>query len=380
MPSPKLTKKTSHIGSLAKLIQKVDRSDLKSDFDAWPELANEAWTTSKVEEVDDGFDSILFAGMGGSGIIGALLCDYASETRSPLRFSCLNDYHLPWNLSKNTLVVGVSCSGNTEETLSALSEAHSKRLAIVSFGSGGLIKELSEKWHSGFTQTKALKIPRSSLPGLFFAVLKFFWHNKLLEIKEGDVRETIEELRTAREIALRLNERENSALNIAREINASGTFPLIYSEGRTRAVGLRFRQSLNENSKIHAFNGEVPEICHNDIVGWDHEETASKALKSKTVPIAITLELDDDLKEIKTRFGILQDIVRKRGGKSLDAPYAGKSYLSRIMSMLYFLDYATYYTAILRGVDPIKTPSLDMLKSELSRRLKFSSRLEQQYL
>ncbi len=378
MPHSNRTKRAQHSLSLSKLIQKVDRSDLKSDFDSWPELANDTWTVSKVADIGRNFDSVLFVGMGGSGIIGALLCDYAKEMRSPLRFSCLNDYHLPSNLDGNTLVVGVSSSGGTEETLSALSDAHSKGLQIASFGSGGLLKDFSDKWDSKFTLTRALKTPRSSLPGLLFALLKFFSHNRLLPIEEAIVRETIEVMMRAREMS-QGDELRNPALKIAKEIIASGTPPLIYSQSRTHSVGLRFRQSLNENSKMHAFNGDVPEICHNDVVGWD-SLTGLKGSKSKIDAIAIMLQLEDDNEEIKTRFGILRDIVRKRGGKSFDSPHAGESYLSRTVSMLYLLDYTTYYAAILRGVDPIKTPSIDLLKRELNKRLNFVSRLEEQYL
>lgn len=377
MPSVRQTKKGASRGSLSKLIEKVDRSDLKSDFDGWPELAKDAWTNSKVGEVDQDVDSIVFTGMGGSGIIGALLCDYANETRSPTRFACLNDYHLCSNLSKNTLVVGVSCSGNTEETLSALSEAHSKDLMIASFGSGGRIKDLSEKWHSKFTQTRMLKTPRTSLPGLFFAALKFFWRNRLLQIDEAEVVETIENMKKVRKLCREEDELENTSLTIARRIIASGAPLLIYSNSRTHAVGLRFRQSINENAKLHAFNGDVPEICHNDVVGWDYAEADRKNPKSKMTPLAIMLRFEDDFTEIKTRFGILQDIIRNRGGKSLDSPYLGKSYLSRTLSMLYLLDYAAYYAAILRGVDPMKTPSIDLLKRELNKKLNFLSRVEE---
>lgn len=375
MPSVGQTKKGASRGSLSKLIEKVDRSDLKSDFDEWPELAKDAWTNSNVEEVDQRVDSIVFTGMGGSGIIGALLCDYANETRSPRRFECLNDYHLRSNLSKNTLVVGVSCSGNTEETLSALSEAHSKGLMIASFGSGGRIKDFSEKWHSKFTQTKMLKTPRSSLPGLLFAVLKFFWSNRLLQIEEAEVAETIENMKKVRNLCRGKDELENPSLAIARRIIASNAPLLIYSNSRTHGVGLRFRQSVNENAKLHAFHGDVPEICHNDVVGWDYSKADLKNPKSKMTPLAIMLRFEDDFTEIKTRFRILQDIIRKRGGKSLDSPCVGKSYLSRTLSMLYLLDYTTYYAAILRGVDPMKTPSIDLLKRELNKKLNFLSRV-----
>ncbi len=361
---------------LKELIHEVDKSDLKSDFDSWPELAEEAWSHSEVNDLDGEYDSVIFTGMGGSGIIGALVSDIANETKSPLPFANLNDYHLPTSLSTRCLVVGVSCSGNTEETLSALSEAHSRGLKISSFGSGGSLKEFSEKWKSGFTQTRMLKVPRSSLPGLLFPVLKLLSQNGLLQINDADIEESIENLKRVRDLAISEDNKENLSVEIAAQVITYDCPALIYSQRRTRAVGLRFRQSLNENAKIHAFNGDVPEVCHNDIVAWDRDQASTRKTKSTTVPNAVMLRLKDDPEEIAVRFGVLRDIVRDRGGKCIDAPYLGRSFLSRAFSMLYFLDYATYFAAILRKVDPIITPSIDHLKSQLNKRLDFVSRLK----
>ncbi len=360
---------------LKKLIPKVDKSDLKSDFDSWPELAEEAWSHSSVNELHGEFESVIFSGMGGSGIIGALAIDVANEINSPLFFVNLNDYHLPMNASDHSLVVAVSCSGNTEETLSSVSEAHSRGLTIASFGSGGRLLDFSQKWHFRFTQTKMLKVPRSSLPGLFFPVLKLLSRSSLLPIRDIDVEETIDNLKRARDIAKIEDDDDNPSVTIARQIVEHDCIPLIYSQRRTRAVGLRFRQSLNENAKMHAFNGEVPEICHNDIVGWDNKLSVTSKTKLRDSPFAVILQLEDDPDEIRVRLDILREIVRDRGGTCMNAPGLGKTFLSRILTMLYFLDYSSYYAAILRRVNPIVTPSIDFLKSELTKKLDFLTRL-----
>src|SRR5579863_2325060 len=92
--------------SIEEMIRKVDRSSLKADFDFWPQLAKSAWSdTNNSDDLSD-VQEVVFAGMGGSGVIGALLCDYANEIKSTRKFSCLNDYHLPSDLSKDALVIG----------------------------------------------------------------------------------------------------------------------------------------------------------------------------------------------------------------------------------------------------------------------------------
>src|SRR5579875_1283307 len=109
---------------LEKTIRAIDKSDLRSDFASWANLASKAWNNTVAPDIQNKYDSILFAGMGGSGIIGGLVSDYATELNSDISFDTIRDYHLPSSIGKNTLVIGVSCSGNTEETLSILAEAY----------------------------------------------------------------------------------------------------------------------------------------------------------------------------------------------------------------------------------------------------------------
>jgi glucose/mannose-6-phosphate isomerase len=132
---------------------------------------------------------------------------------------------------------------------------------------------------------------------------------------------------------------------------------------------------LNENAKIHGYDGVIPELCHNDIVSWDFAKTAKtkKSYISNAVPVA--LKLEDDPLEIKTRFQIVEDILKKAKAQFVQVPSLGTTYTSRIISMLYLLDYSTYFAAILRGVDPIQTPSVDILKTELKTRLNYLGRL-----
>jgi glucose/mannose-6-phosphate isomerase len=357
----------------------VDSSDLKSDFDQWPKLALSIWNEPSNRDQFPrltNYSRLLFAGMGGSGISGEILLDYSKEKRSKVVFETLKDYHLPNYVDNNSLVVGMSSSGNTEETLGVLSEASRRGIDGWTFGSGGLIETFSEtKWHFPFTRTRMLKVPRSSFPGMFFYVLKELWRSGLVELDPEDVLESIKQYETVRKKCNDVD-KSNPALQLSkRMVTPDGASPLIYASARTHAVGLRVRQSINENAKLHAFDGTVPELCHNDIVGWD-----SKGSHCKTVPTAGTESrhptlllrlVEDDPIEIKTRFDIIQEIISSSKGESFEAPYEGSSYLCRILTMFYYLDYATYFMAILRGVDPIKTPSIDLLKKALASRMNY---------
>ncbi|MCL5066800.1 MAG: hypothetical protein M1368_00410, partial [Thaumarchaeota archaeon] len=248
---------TDHAKKVLASAPKIDKSKLRSDFDAWPSLAAKSLDESNPPVLDRKYEAILFAGLGGSGIIGEVISDLAAES-SAVRIETLKDYHLPKHVGPETLVVGVSCSGNTEETISVVMEAIKRDVDVCAFGSGGILETISNP-KVKFTKTAMLKAPRSSFPGLFFPVLKFMMQNGYFSLQNSDVQEAVTALEEANISALRPNPNSNPALKLGLKIGESNAIPLVYSSRRTRSVGLRFRQSLNENTKLHAFDGVVPE-------------------------------------------------------------------------------------------------------------------------
>ncbi|MHB8567031.1 MAG: SIS domain-containing protein [Nitrososphaerales archaeon] len=357
-------------------IAKIDRSDFKRDFDEWPALARRAWE-SPAPSTQPKPKALVIAGMGGSGIVGELISDFCREACSTTRISIIKDYQLPSDVEEASIILGVSSSGNTEETIAVLHEAARRGLKGYTFGTGGNIESFSEK-NPGFcfTRTTMLTTPRSSLPALLYPVLKFLLQSKIVSLNNADVQESFKVLEEVRCNASDLNNLDkNKSYLIAKSLVTEQTFPLVYSTRRTRAVGLRFRQSLNENAKMHSFDGTIPELCHNEIVGWDaRTASVAKSAKKENTPVPVLLALADDPEELITRLGIVREIITNNRGEGLMAPFSGKSFFARIMSMLYWLDYSTYYAAILRGIDPIGTPSIDFLKLELLTRLDYLKR------
>ena len=367
-------KSRKFVESLFTSASKIDKSNLLEDYNTWPEFAKSSWEETQPEQLERTYTSILFVGMGGSGIVGDVLGDLASE-QDGCRIDVVKDYHLPKYYSSDTLVIGLSSSGNTEETISVVNEATRRGFDICTFGSGGLLEKMSStNSRIKFTKTKMLKVPRTSFPGLFYPVLKFLVQNGYLKTSEDHVMDSINCLSRVRELASKQIVKQNKALEIALELNPKAALPLVYTSKRTRAIGLRYRQSLNENAKLHAYDGLIPELCHNEIVSWDYAKTAraKKSVVSNAVPIALRLE--DDPLEIRTRFQIVEEILRRAKAQLVQVPSMGTSYLSRIVSMIHLLDYSTYFTSILRGVDPTLTPSIDFLKEELRTRLNYLGR------
>ena len=370
-----MRKKETSLDNVKKVLDsapKIDKSNLRSDFNAWPSLASKSWSETVPPVLDRKYEAILFAGLGGSGIVGEVVADIASES-SKARIETLKDYHIPNHVGSETLVVGVSCSGNTEETISVVMEAVKRGIDACTFGSGGILETITNP-RVKFTKTSMLKAPRSSFPGLFFPVLKFMMQNGYLDVRDNDVQESISQLEEVNVTALRQSPGSNPALRLGLQIGLSNACPLVYSSRRTRSVGLRFRQSLNENAKLHAFDGVVPELCHNEVVAWDAIRASTKKRAASGNFLVTSLRLEDDAEEIKTRFDIVEDIARKSGAQTFKATCMGRSYLSRIVTMLYLLDYSTYYAAIARGVNPMMTPSIDLLKTQLKKRLNYLAR------
>jgi glucose/mannose-6-phosphate isomerase len=391
------------------MISFLDPSDLKGDLDSWPSLAERSWKDfTSIPKLPDNVEGIVLAGMGGSGIAGDLICDISAEKSSKLMLFTNKDYHLPKWVDGRFALVAISCSGNTEETLSVVAEARARGIECFGIGSGGLLKKFAqEKWNFPFIQTGMLKVPRTSLPALFFPLVKLFSENSILKVDQEDLDDCFNSLNKVKELSGKLkNLRSNPSFEIAQQLASNEDRLLIYSSRRTRAVGLRFRQSLNENAKMHAFNGEIPELCHNDIVGWDLQDSRiqdigekSKRLvstksaekrkrrsfaaeghsSSKAAPsngLALLLRLrEDDPEEIRVRFDVVSDVIRRRNGIRIIAPYFGKSFIARTFSMLYSLEYSTYFAAVLRGINPILTPSIDLLKKEMTRKLGFVGRI-----
>lgn len=360
-----------NIQDLSERMRIVDPSNLKEDFDAWPELARRTWTNTPKTTIGRDVKTIVLAGMGGSGIVGDIVTDVARRMASKIQFEVINNYHIPESVPEDALVIGISASGNTAETLSFVAEAERRGIKGVVISSGGKMEEFAKLSRNfTFIKTEILKVPRSTFSGLIFAVLKLLSDNSLLDVN-NDIEETIECLGRVRDECCDIASNGNKALEIAAKIVDDDRMfiPIIYGARYTRAAGRRFRQSLNENAKVHAFSGEIPEICHNSIVGWDTGAALANGIERidghhmRAIPIL--LKLDEDPPEVQARFGIVEKILKETGIEPITAPYIGRSYLSKTFSLIYYLEYVTYYTAILRGVNPILTPSIDRLKSEL---------------
>lgn len=303
--------------------------------------------------------NIVITGLGGSAIGGDLIRSYLSnELTVPLIVN--RNYSLPEFTSSGTLVIVSSYSGNTEETISSHLDALNRKAQIACITSGGETERLAKKHKNYLIKIPKGYPPRAALGFSFFPILILLSKLGLVKNKQKAIKETISLLQKKSKIYQSLNADKNPALQLAQKF--FNRLPVIYSSSdHFDSVNLRWRGQLSENSKVLAFGNVLPEMNHNELVGW-------KILKSIMANmVVIFLKDKNNHKRIKTRMKITEEIVKEYAAEVLNIESQGKSLLTRMFSLIYLGDWTSYYLSIINGVDPTPVKVIDYLKNKLSK-------------
>ena len=232
-------------------------------YDKWPEIARESFESEQKPIDFQNIDHIVFGGMGGSGAIGDMFQSILSKTK--IHVNVVKGYILPETVNSNTLVIITSVSGNTSETLSLLKSAKKIGTKIIAFSSGGKIQEYCVKNNIKFILVPKYHSPRATFPSFLYTILKVLYQT--LKIKEDNIIESIKELEILQRKINSLNLTEdNISLNLAKSIKL---IPIIYYPFGLQSATIRFKNSLQENAKMHAACEDVIEASHNGIVSWE---------------------------------------------------------------------------------------------------------------
>jgi len=319
-------------------------------YDRWPQIAKEYFESNSNILERENFDHIVFAGMGGSGALSDLFFSILSETN--IHVSVIKGYLLPSTVNSNTLVVTTSVSGNTKETLSVLEEAYRKDCNIIGFSDGGIMEEFCKKNSIMYQKIPKIHSARASFTAYLFGMLASL--TNVLPIRETDVRESISLIQNLQEKISSSNlNSENPALELAERING---VPLIYYPWGLQSVAIRFKNSLQENAKMHAMVEDVIEACHNGIVSWE---------KSSNIK-PILIQGKDDYIKTKERWEILKEYFDINGVDYLEINSVSGNILSKIINLIYLLDYTSIFKAVLDGIDPSPIKSIDFIKNRLN--------------
>jgi glucose/mannose-6-phosphate isomerase len=330
-------------------IQRYDSKKMYEAYDYWPKLAKEYYEKdfSKLE-IDD-IDHIVFAGMGGSGTIGDIISSILSKTN--IHVNVVKGYLLPKTVDSNTLVVATSISGNTDEVLSILKNSENSKAKFISFSSDGNLEKISIENNIKHVKISQSHSPRASLPSFLYSILNVL--ENVIPIKKNDIVESISKLEKTQKLisSSNLNEK-NPSLSLANWIK---NIPIIYYPLGLHAAAIRFKNSLQENAKVHAISEDVIEACHNGIVAWEN--------KTSVQPILI--QGHDDYIKTKERWKIFKEFLQSRQIDFKEVNSDEGNILSKIMYLIYLLDYSTIYHAIESKIDPTPVKSIEFIKKRL---------------
>jgi glucose/mannose-6-phosphate isomerase len=318
-------------------------------YDVWPSIAKKSYF-SGLEKIDfKNIDHVVFSGMGGSGAIGDLF--HSVLSKSDIHVSIVKGYLLPKTVDTNTLVVTTSVSGNTSETLNVLKSASELDCKIIGFSSGGMMEQFCLKNNIEFRKISQIHSPRASFVKYVYSILHVL--DLIIPIDASDVKESIIMLEKIFENINSDNlTGSNHALGLAEWISG---IPLIYYPWGLQAAAIRFKNSLQENTKTHAIIEDVIEACHNGIVSWES--------KSDIQPILI--QGKDDYVKTQERWQIIKDYFKQHKISYYEIESEAGNIISKIMGLTYLLDYASIYRAVLSKNDPSPVTSIDFIKKRL---------------
>jgi len=311
-------------------------------------LAIAAKVNLKAPEND--IQSIVICGMGGSGIGGKLVAQWV-QNECPIPVVSFQDYHLPAYIGKNTLVIGSSYSGNTEETLIAVEEAHERGAHIIGVTSGGKLEQFCAE--EGYD---CIIVPGGNPPrtAIGFSIVQL----TSILIKLGLAKASLlDEIESGRKLILaNLEEIHAEAKKIAAFLHKK--VPAIYAGANYEAVAIRAKQQFNENSKELCWQHVIPEMNHNELVGWGGGDDRFGAL---------FLQTGDLTPRNQRRFDISVELVSERTKNIHIAHAKGSTQIERSLYLIHLVDWASLYLSEMKDGDPIEIRVIDYLKGELSK-------------
>jgi glucose/mannose-6-phosphate isomerase len=308
----------------------------------------------------DGITSVVVAGMGGSAIGGELAAGYLARSMS-VPLSVVRGYSLPAYVGPSTFVYVSSYSGNTEETLSAYAEARERRARIVCSTTGGEVGRAAEESGHDIVGVPTGYPPRAALGFGLVPLLLVLGRLGLAPDPAGDIDDAIETAQVGvGRLGLAVPSSENEAKKLASWL--FGHVPVVYGTApATSVVANRWCGQFSENSKLVAHRNELPEMNHNEIVGWSGTRPMGGDAR------VVFLRDEDDHPRVVRRVEITREAIAATGAEVRDVASRGKTALGRLISLVQLGDFVSLYLAMLGGVDPTPVIPIDRLKKELAR-------------
>lgn len=302
--------------------------------------------------------NVVVLGMGGSAIGGALAAALVAD-ECPVPVLCVGGYDLPAYAGPDTLVVGSSYSGKTEETLSAFAQALERNCRLVAIATGGDLAAIAEEKGIPLLRFPPCLAPRAAIGYSLMLLLGILWRAGLIRDPGDDLDEAIAVLEDwQQELRPETPTARNPAKRLAGQL--IGRMPVVYGAGFLAPVARRWKGQFNENAKQWAVWEEMPELNHNAVVGYGLPEGVREQV------YVMMLRSSWDHPRIRARWDITKELLLQEGIAPDEFWGRGKSRLAQMLSFIHFGDYVSLYLAVLNGVDPTQVGPIDYLKRRLS--------------
>ena len=301
--------------------------------------------------------SLVVCGMGGSAIGADLV--FAALPDLPVPAAVVRGYRLPEWVGPETLVVVASYSGQTEEALACAVQARARACAPICISSGGSLSALAEREGLPLVVVPGGGQPRAAVGVLSTSILAALEAAGLCHEHAADVDAAATQLEADNEVLGPHREDEhNPAKGLARRLE--NRLAVVYGAGTTAPVARRWKGQVNENAKAPSFFNELPELDHNELMGWTSLPHVTRA------SLAVFLSDPEEDERLTRRAELTAQEYEALGVSPELVAARGSSRLARLFSLVQLGDYVSCYLAVLYGVDPTPVDAIQALKAGLA--------------
>lgn len=338
-------------------VDRVDPGGMRDIIASFPEqLADGARRGRELHEELGNPARVFLVGMGGSGIAGEVFAAWVAH-RSRIPIQPIHDYRIPSYASTGDLLIAVSYSGDTEETLAAVAQGIKRGCKLVAVTSGGALARLAGETGAPLIQVPAGLPPRGAF-GHLFGILPSVGADWVNGDLRGELNRAILHLMDLRDGLRPLSpQRANRAKQLA--VRLKGTTPIVYGAPPFHTIAKRWQTQLNENAKMLAFSSTIPEADHNEIIGWSEDASSRRFTAIILRDAAETPQMRRRLDATAILFGRHAKVEQVRDD--------GDQLLARMLGTLFLGDFVSLYLATLRRVDPLPVAPIQELKRRLKR-------------
>jgi len=341
----------------------IDTLGMMAAASAFPEQVEAAVEVgASAEGLPDGksIANICVLGMGGSGIAGDLIAAVGQQFL-PVPVMVAKGYDAPSFIDGSTLVIALSFSGDTEETIQAVEEAQTSGGRVLAVSQGGRLAELAEDWGAPWLPIPdSIPAPRAGLGALAVPPLIALERMGLFSGAHEWVASAVTQLKRRRD-QLTAPTDADAARTLARQIGR--TMPIVYGASAIGAVAAaRWKSECNENAKVPAFANAVPELCHNEVAGWGQHGDMTRQVFS-----LVLLRHDDEHPQEARRFDLVREAMEEVVGSIHTVQAEGDGALAQLLDLVLVGAFTSLHLAAQEGLDPGPVPILDEIKAALAQ-------------